>query len=421
MTGLIGQLSGHGDRLALATATEQLSYLELASRVAAAAQRLGAQRSLVMLQTRNDIATLVYYLAALAGGHPVLPVPAGRDHAGIVDTYDPDILIDDHGIHRRRTRGREGLHSDLALLLSTSGSTGSPKLVRLSRSNLIANARAIAQYLQIDDTDRAATTLPLSYCYGLSVVHSHLLVGAGLILTDHSVVDDEFWELFRRHGGTSFAAVPYTFELLDRIGFADMDLLDLRYVTQAGGRLAPQHVRRYAELGERKGWQLYVMYGATEATARMAYLPPDLAASRPSAIGRPIPGGAFRIDPVEGFDDGGELVYEGPNVMMGYAESRADLALGSTVRELRTGDIARCGPDGLYEVIGRASRFVKLFGLRIDLQQLETWLAARGVAAQCAADDGDDGDGGAFDGLHDHVFGFAGEVERRCDEQAQQA
>ncbi len=194
-------------------------------------------------------------------------------------------MIDGHGVHHRHRGGRQ-LHDDLALLLSTSGSTGSPKLVRLSHENLIANAAVIAEYLGIRETDRAATTLPMSYCYGLSVIHSHLLVGAGLILTEHSVVDDEFWELFRRHRGTAFAGVPYTFELLERAGFDTIDLPDLRYVTQAGGRMPPERVRRFAELGERKGFDLFVMYGATEATARMAYLPPELALSRPTAIGR---------------------------------------------------------------------------------------------------------------------------------------
>ena len=204
---------------------------------------------------------------------------------------------------------------------------------------------AIADYLDIRQTDRAATTLPMSYCYGLSVIHSHLLRGAGLILTDRSVVDEEFWTLFRRHRGTSFAGVPYTFELLDRIGFDGIDLPDLRYVTQAGGRLPPERVRSFAALGERKGWQLFVMYGATEATARMAYLPPELAQSRPASIGRPIPGGSFTIEPLDecADPDVGELVYHGANVMMGYARSPADLALGKTVDTLRTGDVARRG------------------------------------------------------------------------------
>ena len=384
MNGLVEHLRAQGERVAVLTETRQLTYRTLADLVAAAARDLGDQRRLVMLETRNDITTLVHYLGALAGHHVVVPVPAARDNSALLTTYHPDVVVDSDGVHERQPGSAQRLHDDLALLLSTSGSTGSPKLVRLSYSNLIANATAIAEYLDIRDTDRAATTLPMSYCYGLSIIHSHLLRGAGIILTDRSVVDDEFWDLFLRRGGTTFAGVPYTFELLDRIGFDAMDIPSLRYITQAGGRLPPESVRRLAELGQRKGWQLFVMYGATEATARMAYLPPELTLSRPTSIGRPIPGGSFTIEPLDGWpEDSGELVYRGPNVMMGYAHEPADLALPKTVETLRTGDIARCGADGLYEVIGRSSRFVKLFGLRIDLQRLETSLHERGVAAFC--------------------------------------
>ena len=383
MSGLVEHLRSHGDHVAVMTDEHQLTYRALADQVAAAASALGSDRRLVLLETRNDLTTLVHYLGALAGKHVVLPVPAGRDNTAMVAAYEPDVVVDGDGIHERHRGGAHRLHDDLALLLSTSGSTGSPKLVRLSRTNLIANAWAIADYLDIRQTDRAATTLPMSYCYGLSVIHSHLLRGAGIILTDRSVVDDEFWDLFRRQGGTTFAGVPYTFELLDRIGFDAMDIGDLRYVTQAGGRLPPERVRRFAALGQRKGWQLFVMYGATEATARMAYLPPELALSHPTSIGRPIPGGSFTIEPLDGWTDVGELVYRGPNVMMGYAHQPADLALGKTVDTLRTGDIALRGADGLYQVIGRSSRFVKMYGLRIDLQRLESSLRQRGVRAFC--------------------------------------
>ena len=189
----------------------------------------------MLLETRNDLSTLVHYLGALAGDHVVLPMsrrawPLGRACVPMIPTSSSTAT----GIHERRQGSAHRLHPDLALLLSTSGSTGSPKVVRLSRCNLVANATAIAEYLDIRETDRAATTLPMSYCYGLSVIHSHLLRGAGLILTDRSIVDDEFWTLFRRHRGTSFAGVPYTFEMLERIGFDGIDLPDLRYVTQAG-------------------------------------------------------------------------------------------------------------------------------------------------------------------------------------------
>ncbi|WP_197373750.1 AMP-binding protein [Mycolicibacterium baixiangningiae] len=386
MRDLLEHLRGHGDRVAVLTDTQQMSYAGLADRVSEAADRLGDTRRLVMLETRNDIPTLVHYLAALAGSHVALPVPAGRDHSELLAAYDPDVVIDAAGMRHRRPGSAHTLHENLTLLLSTSGSTGSPKSVRLSRRNLLSNAAAIADYLDIRENDRAATTLPMSYCYGLSVIHSHLLCGAALILTDHSVVDDEFWTLFRHHGGTTFAGVPYTFDLLDRVGFDTMDLPDLRYLTQAGGRLAPERVRRYAELGAAHGWQLFVMYGATEATARMAYLPPELAAEHPGCIGRPIPGGSFTIEPLDGWpadDTAGELVYRGPNVMMGYAHGSADLARGDEVDALHTGDIARRRPDGLYEVIGRSSRFVKMYGLRIDLQRVETALRDRGVTALC--------------------------------------
>ena len=384
MRPLLDHLRRFADRTAVLTDATRLTYRELADRVQTCARDLGARRTLVLLEARNDLDTLTHYLAALAAGHVVLPVPEGADTDSLIATYRPGIIVDGHGVHGG-DGGPHALHDDLALVMSTSGSTGSPKLVRLSHANLAANARAIAEYLDIRETDRAATTLPMSYCYGLSVIHSHLLVGAALILTDRSVADPEFWELFDRHRGTTFAGVPYTFELLGRVGFAEMRLPHLRYVTQAGGRMPPERVRQFAALGERRGWALVVMYGATEATARMAYLPPHLAHSHPHAIGSPIPGGSFILEPLDGWpdDDTGELVYRGPNVMMGYAEQAGDLALGATVDALHTGDVGRrCGPD-LYEVIGRTSRFVKMFGLRIDLQRLETSLGDHGVPALC--------------------------------------
>lgn len=389
---VVGHLAGFGDAAAVHTDRGTVTYRELAAAVERRATDFGSRRTVVAIETRNDMDTLVGYLGALAGGHVVLPLPAGGDHAALLETYRPEYVVSD-GVTERRRPGHVPLHPDLALLLSTSGSTGSPKLVRLSHANLAANAEAIADYLDIRDTDRAATTLPMSYCYGLSVVHGHLLRGAGLILTDRSVVDDAFWDLFRSRRGTTFAGVPHTFDLLDRVGFDEMALPHLRYVTQAGGRLAPDRVRHFAALGERRGWQLFVMYGATEATARMAYLPPALAHDHPDVIGVPIPGGHLRIDPVDGIADGsGELVYTGPNVMMGYAHRPTDLALGATLDELRTGDIATTvEPDGgptLYRVLGRRDRFVKLYGLRIDLQRVEARLRAADVEAICTDGDG---------------------------------
>ncbi|MCB5163975.1 AMP-binding protein [Streptomyces bambusae] len=388
-------LAAHGERTAVITSDGPVTYRELAARVDATARRLGTGRRLVLLCATNSLDSLVVHLAALTAGHPLLLAPGDHPEAvqSLIDTYDPDLVARQDGaewvLDERRPGSAHTLHPDLALLLSTSGSTGSPKLVRLSHENLQANAESIAAYLDIRPTDRAATTLPLHYCYGLSVVHSHLLRGAALILTGLSVADSCFWDLFRTARGTTFAGVPYTFDLLDRVGFASMDLPDLRYVTQAGGRLAPDRVRQYAALGRTAGWELFVMYGQTEATARMAYLPPHLAETRPEAAGIPIPGGSFRLRPLpdQPAPDTGELVYTGPNVMLGYADTPDDLRLGRTVHELHTGDTARRAPDGLYEITGRLGRFTKILGLRIDPRQIEATLARDGITALCAGDD----------------------------------
>lgn len=372
-------LGGRPDDVALVSPEGSLTYGELGAAVADAARRLGPERRVVLLEAANDLRTVVGYLAALAARHPVLLVPAGTGGR-------QDELV-------ARYAGAAGpdLHEDLALLLSTSGSTGSPKLVRLSRANLLANARSIADYLRIRPDDRALTSLPLHYCYGLSVLNSHLVSGATVVLTGLSVTDECFWDLATRERVTSFAGVPYTFDLLDASGFEQRDLPHLRYVTQAGGRMAPATVSRYAELGRRRGWDLFVMYGQTEATARMAYLPPDLAATRPTAVGLPVPGGAFTLAPVPGLEQGpgepevGELVYHGPNVMMGYAESVADLARGQDLTALRTGDLARQAPDGLWEITGRLNRHAKVFGLRLDLERLEGQLHEKGDVVRLVA------------------------------------
>lgn len=369
-------LRRHGDRVALISGTESLTYAQLADRVESAQLAMGGTRRLLWLGMRNDLDSVVAYLAALAAGQPALVT--GPCHSALAEHYRANAWLDRGALVGRDAYQHE-LHSELALLLSTSGSTGSPKLVRLSQENLQANAESIAEYLGLQATDVGITSLPLHYCYGLSVLHSHLLVGAALVLTDASVLDDDFWTLMRSHRVTNLAGVPHTFELLDRVGFADLDLPALRFVTQAGGRLPVQRVRQFVELGQQLGFDLFVMYGQTEATARMSYLPPDLTSAYPHTVGIAIPGGEFRL--ANEHDGVGELVYRGRNIMLGYAHSPADLALGREISELHTGDLARITDSGLVEIVGRSARFAKIFGLRIDLDAVERALADDGFAA----------------------------------------
>lgn len=387
--------SGAGDAPALIEGDRVVSYAELERRVAQRSEELGlSSRSLVVLASSNTVEFVVTYLALIGGGH--VPLVAGAHVDRMVERWRPDAVVRTtrEGVEiDRLATGQYELHPDLALLLSTSGSTGDPKLVRLSHRNLLANADAIVAYLSLSECDRGITSLPLHYCYGLSVLHSHLRAGGGLVLTDASVIDPCFAQAMAEHGVTNVAGVPYSFELLERAGPETIHVPTLRYVTQAGGRLAPADVLRWVERTAGWGVDFYVMYGQTEATARMAYLPPELAVELPTAIGVPIPGGRLEVRPLEDADpdlgDGvGEIVYHGPNVMMGYATCPADLADGAVLTELRTGDLGRFDAErGVYEIVGRRARFVKLFGLRVDLDRVEHEVRAIAPEAAVAGDD----------------------------------
>lgn len=371
-------LERHGASPALiAEDGTRLSYAELAARADAFAARLGATRRLIAIEAANDFDAIIAYMGSLRGGHAVLLLPANAER--LIDTYRPDAIYRDGKLELSAPEG--GLHPELALMLSTSGTTGAVKLVRLSRGALDANAASIVEYLGITKDERAITSLPIHYSYGLSVLHSHLAAGAALLVTEMSVIDPRFWDFFERESGTSLAGVPHSYELIERAGVLESRALPtLRMLTQAGGRMPPERVSRLGNWALARGVGLFVMYGQTEATARIAYLPPELLGSHPDCIGVAVPGGTLSID-------AGELVYRGPNVMMGYALDRADLARGAELEELRTGDIGERTDDGLFRILGRKARFVKPFGLRVSLDEIEAWLASRGIEAMVAGSD----------------------------------
>ncbi|MER5948447.1 AMP-binding protein [Streptomyces sp. NPDC001904] len=408
---LFEEMRRYGDRTAVVDDRgRRFSYRELDRMAAEWGSHLPqGERALILLRTRNCVESLVGLLGGVSSGHVVLPVDHGLD-AGLVarlmDAYRPEYVwgagqetdpavftMGDYALTPTRYGPGQALHADLGVVLLTSGSTGSPKGVRLTRANIAANARSIAEYLALDDTERPVTSLPMSYSYGLSVITSHLHVGATLLLTETSVVRGEFWELFRRYEATSFSGVPYTYEMLDTLRFPSIDLPSLRYFTQAGGRMPTESVERYTAEAERRGARFYVMYGQTEATARIAYLPPDLVSRKPGSIGRAVPGGTLYLKDEHGERiaaprQTGRLHYEGPNVMQGYAAGRADLASGDQLGGvLDTGDLAYADADGCYYVAGRRGRFVKLSGIRYDLDELERGLARTGITCACGGSD----------------------------------
>lgn len=374
-----------------------MTYDVLNSEARILADRIG-HRCLVFALCRNEIGSVLGYTAFVNHGIVPVMVNSHLEEAlleNLLKTYDPEYLwmpkdqaeafsgmrleYEACGYVLLKTgfEVRYPLYEELALLITTSGSTGSPKLVRQSYTNLFDNAQSIATYLKLDDTEKPITTLPMNYVYGLSIINSHFLVGATLLLTDKGLMQKEFWSFFKEAGATSFGGVPYTYEMLDKLRFYRMKLPSLRTMTQAGGKITPELHEKFAAYAAEQGKNFVVMYGAAEATSRMGYLPPEKAVEKKGSMGIPIPGGKFTLIGADGSEvtepyTTGELVYYGKNVTLGYAEKGEDLMLGDERHgRLETGDMAQFDPDGFYYIVGRKKRFLKIYGNRVNLDEID--------------------------------------------------
>ena len=395
--GLLAAVPEREDALALTGmgGAWALSRRDLRSRVAALAAELGPPGALVMVGCRNDPATIVNLLASFAAGHAAMLIEAKMAPgaiANLVATYRPDFILGDApaigelyeeirgGFRRLDTPETNPVHPELGLLLSTSGTTGNSKFVRLSRAAIAINARQIATALGMSSDDVGVAHLPLSYSYGLSVVTSHLIIGATVQLIDQSVTTPDFWNELGRAGATQFPGVPFHYNFLARADLARSAPRTLRCFTQAGGRLDDRIRNRLLGEIEKIDGRFYTMYGQTEAAPRMTTLPASQARAKPGSVGRALDGGRVVIEdearvPVPS-GQVGAVVYYGPNVMLGYAQSRQDLATGDTCQgRLLTGDIGYLDADDYLFLTGRANRFAKVHGLRIDLDDIERQLA----------------------------------------------
>lgn len=390
-------------------------------------QRTIGKRNLVFLIASNTVGSMAGYVGFLNSGN--VPVMLSEDLSAeqlteLCKAYNPAYLYTRKGrideafagepvlqygeegfgneendpyvlYHTKGGRPYE-LYPGLALLLTTSGSTGSPKFVRQSYDNIRANTDSIVEYLKLDHRERPVTTLPMNYTYGLSIINSHLAVGATVLLTEKSTLQKEFWDFFRKEGVTSFGGVPYTYEILKKLRIFNMDLPSLKTMTQAGGKLSPQLHKEFASFAKETGRNFVVMYGQTEATARMAYLPAEKSLEKYGSMGIAIPGGKFTLIDVNGEeinvpDKVGELVYEGKNVTLGYAEKGGDLIRADENRGiLHTGDMAKRDEDGFYYIVGRKKRFLKIFGSRVNLDEVGNLVKDRFNGLDCAAAGVDD-------------------------------
>ena len=400
---------------------EDIAYSQLLS-FADAVRAVVPERQLVFCLCSNTLGSLAGYTAFLQNRIVPLMLGSGMDKAllgHLAETYRPSyfwapqgaaqslqdavqascpVVLCGYGYALLKTPFAPAfpLHGDLALLLTTSGSTGSPKLVRQSYENLEANTASIIEYLELTEHERPITTLPMEYTYGLSIINSHLATGASVLLTTKTLMQKEFWNFFKDQRATSFGGVPYTYEMLKRLRFFGMNLPSLKTMTQAGGKLSPELHREFAEFAHASGRRFFVMYGQTEATARMSFLPHRRSLQKCGSIGIAIPGGEFSLldeqrRTITAPDIIGELVYKGRNVTLGYAKSGDDLVKGNeNGYTLATGDIARRDSNGFYFIVGRKKRFVKIFGNRVNLDDAERLIQAAYPDLGCACAGRDD-------------------------------
>lgn len=374
----------------------RLSYGDLTRKVEMYSEVIKSlsQRSLVFLSPANTLDSVLLYLSCLNIKYPLCLIESNDSNLfNLTDLYKPEILLlkneshipDQYIFHvnipetnyfiaklNLNKENPQDLHSDLFLLLQTSGSTGNPKFVRLSEKNIVSNAESIVKYLNLNQNEKSIQTLPMQYSYGLSLLNSHLICGATTVLTEHSFMMPDFWKEFDVFQCTSFAGVPFMYETLHKLKFNPLAHSSLKTMTQAGGALKKEIINYFYEYAMNSSFKFVVMYGQTEATARISYVPPEMLGKKIGSIGIPIPEGAMELKETTEDKDQKEIVYKGSNVMMGYAEKREDLAKGDELKgSLNTGDLAYIDEDGYFYITGRLKKFLKLYGKRINTQDLE--------------------------------------------------
>lgn len=287
------------------------------------------------------------------------------------------------------------LHLDLSMLMTTSGTTGSPKLVRHKYGNIESNAKNVANVFGWNHKERGIIDLPMQYTMGLNVINSHIYAGATVLLIEANLMNPKFWNFIKEQQGSNFTGVPFSYEILNRLRFCKMDLPYLTTMAEGGGKLSDMLFKTFADYAVDKGKRFFATFGTTETSARLAFLPPEQATTHIGSIGRAIPEGQLVLVDENGqeitdAEVEGELRYEGPNVTMGYGTCVDDLAKGDEFCGVyETGDLAKKDADGFFYIVGRKKRFLKLFGLRVSLDQCEKIISENFGGNECACT-GDD-------------------------------
>lgn len=369
----------------------------------------GYERSIIFIMCKNTVGSLMAYLTSVESGLVPVTLSAAIDKElfeSLYHTYQPKFIWSDKNDNLIQNFGQPihylfdfalyetgndsyPFNDQLQLLMTTSGSTGSPKLVRYRCGNLKSNAKNVAIAFGWTENERSICDLAMNYTMGLNIINSHLYVGATCLLTTYNITSMEFWKYIKEEKGTNFCGVPFSYDILKKLRFERMSLPYLTTITEGGGKLTDKRFNELANYAKENGKRFIASFGTTETSARMVVLPAEWALSKTGSIGKAIPEGElFLIDEnneiiSENIAEG-ELCYKGPNVTMGYAICKEDLLKGDEFNGIyRTGDMAKRDEDGFYFITGRISRFLKLLSYRVSLDQSER-LIQQQFSIECA-------------------------------------
>ena len=380
--------------------SKEYSYKEIVERVKKINKKIN-KNSLVLLIASNIFESIVGYIAFAQNKNITILLDENFNKEfieKIIESYKPSFVYKPKKIVLKNINKKKiynGNKYELIktnfiikkkynkknfLLLTTSGSTQNPKLVRLSEDNILNNVIKIKKYLNIKSNNITITNMPMAYSYGLSIINSFLYSGAKIVLNDKTVFDKDFWLRIRKYKVNSLSGVPEFFNFLKKLKLENLNMHKIKYLTHAGGKLDNDTIKYFTKNAQKKDYKFYSMYGQTEASPRMSYLDCVKNFNKIGSIGKPLDGARFHIvnykrKKIKKNFVNGEIVYVGKNVCLGYANTINDLYKGDINKgRLFTGDIGYKDNDGFYFLTARKSRISKIFGIRFNLDDIENKL-----------------------------------------------
>lgn len=421
-TDYVFQYSKNSEDVAVIDKVE-ITYKKIYSRILDIAYMLKSNKNNepVLLISENSIFFISCYFGVIKSGRiciPINPSISLEDIKYIISELSiRDILIQDKLLSKIREMNQELINiytekdieytsyesnikdnlsgqdnlsidgEDTAIILFTSGSTAKPKGVMLSHNNLIYNTNSIIQYLQLTNRDRMEVVLPFYYCYGTSLIHTHFRVCGSLVINNKFMFPQTVIDDINKYKCTGFAGVPSTFQILLKMtNIKQSKFPSLRYITQAGGRLPNIFIKELIDI--LKGVDIYIMYGQTEATARLSYLPPDLLESKLGSIGKGIPGTQLKVMNEYGGEvkpgETGHIVAKGKNIMKGYFNDQEETNKVLKNEYLYTGDLGTVDKDGYIYIIAREKNIIKSGGNRISPKEIEDVILEIEDVLECA-------------------------------------